>query len=67
MSLLIDDDGSPDVQDDIYFEHVTAVHIERMATGYVWMAVYRAGGKRYVVDFFTPRNGKLCWRAEEDW
>lgn len=67
MSLLIDDNNDPNVPDDLYLKDVTAVHVERMDTGHIWMAIYREDGERYVVDFYTPRNGKLCWRAEEDW
>lgn len=67
MSILIDDDNSPEAVDDIYLSDIESVHIERMATGCVWMGLYRKDGRRYVVNFYTPRNGKLCWRAEEDW
>ena len=65
--ILIEDDNSPDAKDDISLTGIVEVHIERMDTGHVWMGAYRSDGKRYVVDIFTPRNGRLCWRVEEDW
>ena len=65
--ILIDDDNSPDVHDDIFLEDVRSIRIERMDTGQVWMGIYREDGRRYVVDFHTPRNGRLLWRVEEDW
>lgn len=52
--------------DDVSFRDVGLVHIERMDTGHVWMAVYHRDGSRWVSNFITPRNGRLLWSVEED-
>ena len=33
--------------------------LERMDTGHVWLALYRANGDREVFNISTPRNGRL--------
>jgi len=60
----LDDDGTPD---DVVFEDVELVHIERMDTGFVWMGIYKRDGREYTCCFSTPRNGRLLWSLEEDW
>jgi len=59
----MDDDGAPD---DVVFLDVKFLHIERMDDGHIWMGVNKADGRSYVCDFYTPRNGRLLWRVEED-
>jgi hypothetical protein len=59
----LDDDGTPD---DVVFDNVKSVHIERMDTGFIWMGVYLKNGTAYRCQFSTPRNGRLLWSVEAD-
>ena len=53
-----DEDGE---LDDVVINDIECIHIERMATGTIWMAVYVKGAPRRGLHFWFNSSRKIKW------
>jgi hypothetical protein len=55
-----------DMLDDVVFEEVDRVHIERMSPAHVWMQIDTSAGVSYRCGFSTTCGGGLLWLMDVD-